>query len=144
MQLIEDTQLNEPFPAEALMGVFILEGAVDSPDAAAAKVRDLTLDPTRIPDFTLLAETPSDAADLLVHDGDVRATLSIVDAEVLDAGVLGQGRVVAITMSRAAPHGFLEFIAYVGRPSALVLSDLLAHVPSPFSGEVGVLALATT
>jgi hypothetical protein len=142
MQLIEDTQLREPFPAQALMGIFILEGAVDSPNAAAAKVRDLTLDPTRIPDFTLIAESPIDAAGLLVSDGDVRAALSIVDAEVLDAGVLGQGRIVAITMSRASPQSFMEFIAYVGRPSPLVLSDLLAHVPSPFSGEVGVLALA--
>lgn len=131
--MIDDKETKGRFRADHLMGVYVLDGAITSANAAAAKIRDSVLDPTRVPDFTVIASNPSEAAAQLVEDKKLRKVLGIKDAEIADVGVLGQGRLIAITTGRG------DFFAFVDTIPDVVLKELTAQVPSPFTGKPGSL-----
>ncbi len=131
--MIHDGETGESFDGAMLMGVYLFDRDVRTPDAAASIVRDIALDATRVPEFTLIADDPSEAAAILVDDGDLQEMLELESVEFPEQTILGGGRIVQLNF-----HGGSR-LALVNPVSELVRNELTPLIPSPFTQEPGSL-----
>jgi len=126
--MVDDKETKQRFRADHLMGAGILVGDYSAADAERdIAAREQTADPRRIPDLTVVASNPSEAAQIISSDKKLQKLFGMKDAMLSHPGAH------SVKFERAGEDHYAFFYAV----DQDLLADAPDRIPSPFTGKPG-------
>jgi glycyl-tRNA synthetase len=131
--MVDDKETQGRFRADHLMGVYLSEPELNAGEAdAIIQDRSRLIDPTLVPDLTVIATSAGEAAGILAEDKKLRKTFGLNVFEVV-------GRVTGDQAWARVDYKGHEKTACIRKIEAKVLENAPERVPSPFTGKPGSL-----
>ena len=129
--MVDDKETKQRVRADQVIAIYLSDPQISAGEAARIREHDV-IDPRRIPDLTIVAGSPREAAALLTSDKPLRKALGI--REFAEIG----GPVGSDAYAMMDYKGQSRF-AVLARCPLDVLREHSDRVPSPFTGKVGTL-----